>query len=245
MVARGLASSRSIAQRLIDRGAVTVDGQRVTKPSEKVSSEDPLTVDPNFRVWVSRAAEKLLAALDTFPIEVGDKRCLDVGASTGGFTEVLLDKGARSVVALDVGHGQLHDSLREDPRVMTMEGSNVRDLEVGAVGGPFDVVTVDLSFISLKLVAAKLAELTASSADAVMLIKPQFEVQKPDLGKGGILRDPERRSAAVRSVLRAMRDTGLAPQGLIQSPIEGSDGNVEFLLWCRRGAKPLDLEVPG
>jgi 23S rRNA (cytidine1920-2'-O)/16S rRNA (cytidine1409-2'-O)-methyltransferase len=167
-----------------------------------------------------------------------------VGSSTGGFSEVLLDRGASSVVALDVGNNQLHESLRSDPRVVVMEGTNIRHIDPGTVGAPFDLVVVDLSFISLRLVVAELASLVSADGDLLLLVKPQFEVQRRDLGKGGILRNEGKRSEVVSEVAEQLDLAGLAPQGLIQSPVEGGDGNTEFLLWCRVGARSQDLEVP-
>lgn len=221
-----------------------VGPQRAAKASQRVGSGDLIEVDPGIRVWVSRGSDKLLAALEGFHIEVAGRRCIDVGSSTGGFTEVLLDRGAASVVALDVGSGQLHSSLRGDPRVEVVEETNIRHADLRVLGAPFDLVVADLSFISLRLVAGRLAELIVPNGDVVVLVKPQFEVQKADLGKGGILRDEERRRHGVEGVIQAMQDVGLGPQGLIRSPVRGNDGNVEFLLWCRRDAPPHDLEVP-
>lgn len=206
--------------------------------------DDPVRVDPEAQAWVSRGALKLLGALDAFPVSVAGKSCIDIGSSTGGFTEVLLDRGAVSVLAVDVGSGQLHESLRSNSRVLVMEGTNIRHVEASAVGGPFELAVVDLAFISLRLVAEQLAGLVVEGGDALVLIKPQFEVQKADLGKGGILKDAEKRRSAVAAVVDAMRETHLRPQGLIRSPIEGGDGNAEFLLWCRSGAGTRDLEVP-
>jgi 23S rRNA (cytidine1920-2'-O)/16S rRNA (cytidine1409-2'-O)-methyltransferase len=191
--------------------------------------------------WVSRAAYKLVAALDAFGgpapdrpvITVAGKRCLDVGASTGGFTQVLLARGAREVVAVDVGHGQLAAQVAADDRVLERSGTNVRTLTPEQVGGPADLVVCDLSFISLRLVLDRLAALTGADGDLVALVKPQFEVGRQRLGKGGVVRAAGDRREAVLGVVRAARTAGLAPTGLRASPITGTTGNVEYLLWLR------------
>ena len=215
-------------------------GLIVTKPSHKVDSETTLALDSSRERWVSRGGEKLNAAFDAFDLDVGGKRCIDVGASTGGFTEVLLRRGAASVLALDVGRDQLHKSLRDDPRVISREGVNVR----GLTAGPFQILVADLSFISLSVVAHDLAALVTAGGDAVVLIKPQFELQRADLGKGGVVRDEAKRRTTVFGVVEALNGNGLAAKGIVQSPIEGGDGNIEFLLWCRKGATPIELEIP-
>jgi len=209
-----------------------------------VGSEAIISVIGGQRRWVSRGAEKLLAALDTFPIEIRDKRVLDVGASTGGFTEVALEAGASKVVAVDVGRGQLHERLSADPRVISFEKTNIRTVSAERLGGPFPVVVVDLSFISLRVVARSLATVATAGADLVVLIKPQFEVGRAGLGHGGIVRDPTIRARGVVTAVEALSAAGLGARGLIRSPIDGGDGNVEYLLWLRKGDKGLRMEVP-
>ena len=212
----------------------------VRKPSHRVDSETALALNSSRERWVSRGGDKLNAALGEFSVDVAGKTCIDVGASTGGFTEVLLRRGAASVLALDVGRDQLHKSLRDDPRVTMREGVNVR----GFTARPFQVLVADLSFISLRVVAEDLAELVTAGGDAVMLVKPQFELQRADLGKRGVVRDAAKRRTAVAGVVQALNSCGLASQAIMQSPIEGGDGNIEFLLWCRKGATPIELEIP-
>jgi 23S rRNA (cytidine1920-2'-O)/16S rRNA (cytidine1409-2'-O)-methyltransferase len=209
-----------------------------------VASETIIEVVGVGRHWVSRGAEKLLAALEAFPIDMRGKRVLDVGASTGGFTEVALEAGAVHVVAVDVGRGQLHDRLSNDPRVTSFEKTNVRDVSVREIGGPFPIVVVDLSFISLRVVARQLAVLAASGADLVVLVKPQFEVGRAGLGHGGIVRDPLLRARAVAGAVDGLVAAGLGARGMIRSPIDGGDGNAEYLLWLRKGEESLKVEVP-
>ena len=191
MVRRGLASSRAQAKRLIISQQVVIVGGTAIRPSSVVASQTVIEVIGGQRRWVSRGAEKLLAALDAFPVELQGKTVLDVGASTGGFTEVALEAGAAKVVALDVGRGQLHERLSADPRVVSLEKTNIREVSPKQVGGPFPVVVVDLSFISLRVVAGSLAAVAADDADLIVLIKPQFEVGRAGLGHGGIVRDPD------------------------------------------------------
>lgn len=209
-----------------------------------MTDQTVVSVDPDLARWVSRGAHKLMAALAEFPVEVAGRRCVDVGSSTGGFTQVLIEEGARSVVALDVGSDQLADSLRADSRVTVREGTNVRDVASSAIGGPFDLAVVDLSFLSVKLIAGTLAELIEEGGDVIVLVKPQFELQRRDLGKGGVVREASKRVEAVRGVVDRLHLAGLGTRGLIVSPIEGGDGNVEYLLWCVQGAEPLEVEIP-
>jgi 23S rRNA (cytidine1920-2'-O)/16S rRNA (cytidine1409-2'-O)-methyltransferase len=194
--------------------------------------------------WVSRGAFKLLAALEAFAVDLTDKTVLDIGASTGGFTEVALEAGARHVVALDVGRAQLHESLRRDPRVTSLERTNFRLVDTGRIGAPFPVVVADLSFISLCTVADKLAEAAGAESDLILLVKPQFEAGKEQVGRGGIVREQSVREDAVARVIECLNAAGLRARGLIRSPIEGRDGNVEYLLWLRKDVDSLPLEVP-
>jgi 23S rRNA (cytidine1920-2'-O)/16S rRNA (cytidine1409-2'-O)-methyltransferase len=214
------------------------------KPASLVGADTPIELVSAGRRWVSRGALKLIAALETFPVDPRGHSALDVGASTGGFTEVLLDRGADSVVALDVGRGQLHERLRADPRVTSLERTNFRLVDTGEVGGPFPLVVADLSFISLCAVAEKLAGAAEDSGDVIVLIKPQFEAGKGNVGRGGVVQDHEVREGAVKKVIECLGAAGLGARGLIRSPIEGGDGNVEYLLWLRKGEPGRPLEVP-
>jgi 23S rRNA (cytidine1920-2'-O)/16S rRNA (cytidine1409-2'-O)-methyltransferase len=229
---------------LIITQQVVIVGGTAARPSSMVAWETVVEVIGTQRRWVSRGAEKLLAALQAFPIEVRGKRVLDVGASTGGFTEVALEAGASQVVAVDVGRGQLHERLAADPRVVSFEKTNIRSVSAEQLGGPFPLIVVDLSFISLRVVAGQLATLAEQDSDLVVLIKPQFEVGRSGLGHGGIVRDPVIRARAVIDTVDTLVAAGLGAQGIIRSPIDGGDGNVEYLLWLRKGEESLKMEVP-
>ncbi|MDF8264198.1 TlyA family RNA methyltransferase [Luteipulveratus flavus] len=250
LVSRGLARSRAQAQEWISAGQVRIGDRTAHKASERVSDGQELVVDSDDGGWVGRAAHKLVGALEAFvPVAaaVPGARCVDVGASTGGFTQVLLRQGAGSVVALDVGHGQLVPQIADDPRVEEVSGTNVRDVSAASLGGAADVVVSDLSFISLTLVMAQLADLTAPTGHLVVLVKPQFEVGRQALGKGGVVRSGRLRADAVRDVVDAARSHDLAPHGLAPSPLVGGTGNQEYLLWLRHTTAgmmaPMDLET--
>jgi len=234
VVERGLAPSRARAQALILAGRVTVDGEVADKAGRPVAGGARVEVTGLDHPWVSRGGVKLAAALDAFAISPADRRCLDVGASTGGFTDVLLERGAAGVVAVDVGRGQLDWRLRTDPRVSVREGVNARYLAPDDVPGPFDVITVDVSFISLRLVLPALAPLLAPSGVLVALVKPQFEAGRGQIGKGGVVRDAEVREAAILGVITAAAELGLAARGRIASPLPGPAGNVEELVCFSR-----------
>jgi 23S rRNA (cytidine1920-2'-O)/16S rRNA (cytidine1409-2'-O)-methyltransferase len=245
LATRGLARSRSRAAQLIADGIVTVDGRPATKPSQRVSESQTIAVTESDS-YVSRAALKLLAALDAFPITVTGRLALDVGASTGGFTQVLLERGAARVVALDVGHDQLAPSIRHDERVLVIEGLNARELnpEVLATAGVSELPTLvvaDLSFISLELVLPALVATVGVTADFVVLVKPQFEVGRGGV-REGIVRDPALREDAVTGVLWAAWDLGLQTAGVISSPIAGTSGNREYLVWfsTEAGSNPTE-----
>ncbi|OBH78816.1 TlyA family RNA methyltransferase [Mycobacterium mantenii] len=234
LVRRGLARSRQQAAELIGAGKVSIDGMPARKPGTAVAVTAALTVaEDGERGWVSRGAHKLIGALDAFEVSVAGRRCLDAGASTGGFTEVLLDRGATEVVAVDVGYGQLAWSRRSDPRVVVVERTNVRDLTPEAIGGPVDLVVADLSFISLSTVLPALAGCAAPNADIVPMVKPQFEVGKGLVGAGGVVHDPGLRADAVLAVAGRAAELGWHTVGVAASPLPGPSGNVEYFLRLR------------
>jgi 23S rRNA (cytidine1920-2'-O)/16S rRNA (cytidine1409-2'-O)-methyltransferase len=241
LVRRGLARSREHAVALIAEGRVAIAGRSATKPATGVEAGTPVVVrtDPEQPSWVSRGAHKLLGALEAFPVAVEGRRALDAGASTGGFTEVLLSRGAAEVVAADVGYGELAWSLRTDERVRVLERTNVRSLTSEQIGGPVDLVVADLSFISLRLVLPALTACARPDADLLPMVKPQFEVGRERLGAGGVVRDPAHRAAAVLEVGLAAAELGWGAAGVVASPLPGPAGNVEFFLWLRRDAGPL------
>lgn len=234
LVRRHRFPTRSAARNAINAGYVAVDGIVVTKPALGVDGGTEIEISNEARDYVGRGAYKLAAALAEFDVDIRGRRALDVGASTGGFTQVLLEAGAASVVALDVGRDQLHPRLRTDPRVDMREGTNVRDVTVAELGGPFDVVTVDLSFISVRTVAPDLERLGGEDADWIVLAKPQFEVGREHLSKDGIVRDATRRGRAIVEIVGTFARLGLVTVGAMRSPIRGGSGNLEALLWVRR-----------
>jgi 23S rRNA (cytidine1920-2'-O)/16S rRNA (cytidine1409-2'-O)-methyltransferase len=243
LVRRGLARSREQAAELIAAGRVAVGGQAAAKAATQVGRDAAITIaDPaGGPDYASRGGRKLEGALAAFAdLAVAGRRCLDAGASTGGFTDVLLRAGAAQVVAVDVGYGQLAWSLRSDPRVTVLDRVNVRQLTPEQVAPPPGLVTADLSFISLTLVLPALAACAAPDADFVLLVKPQFEVGRDNVGAGGVVRDPGLRAAAVESVAAAAWEAGLGAAGIVASPLPGPSGNVEYFLWLCRAAPPLD-----
>jgi 23S rRNA (cytidine1920-2'-O)/16S rRNA (cytidine1409-2'-O)-methyltransferase len=248
LVRRGLARSREHASELIAAGRVSVNRAVASKPATGVTTDADLVVradddDPGF---ASRGGHKLAGALAAFEpsgLRVSGRRCLDAGASTGGFTDVLLRAGAREVVAVDVGYGQLVWGLRNDPRVHVHDRTNVRDLSTDLIGGPVDLVVGDLSFISLTLVIDALVGVTSDDGDLVLMVKPQFEVGKDRLGKGGVVRDPALRAEAVEDVLTAAGARGWGARGVVASPLPGPSGNVEFFVWLRRGPREVDPDA--
>ncbi|MGM1062981.1 TlyA family RNA methyltransferase [Saccharothrix sp. Mg75] len=244
LVRRGLARSREHASQLVAEGKVTVQGTVATKPATAVGLDTALLVrdndDPNY---ASRGAHKLVGALEAFPgVAVAGRRCLDAGASTGGFTDVLLRAGARQVVAADVGRGLLDWRLRTDDRVVVKDRTNVRALTPEDIGGPVELVVADLSFISLRLVLPALAGCLDEGGDLLPMVKPQFEVGKERLGSGGVVRDPGLRAEAVLDVVASAAGLGLRLHGVTASPLPGPSGNVEFFAWLRRG-DPLDEDT--
>ena len=232
LVARGLVESREKGQALVMAGKVSVDGQAQTKPGHAVAADARVEIAEGLK-YVGRGGLKLEAALEGFGIEVRGMVCLDAGASTGGFTDCLLQRGAAKVFAVDVGHGQLDWRLRQDPRVVVREGLNVRYLAASDLGELVDLVTGDLSFISLTLVAPALAAVLKPAGQMVLLVKPQFEAGKGEVGPGGIVRDPAQHEAACAKVSAALEALGFAC-ALLPSPILGAEGNREFLLHARQ-----------
>lgn len=234
LVRRGLARSRQQAAELIGAGRVSINGMPAAKPATAIAVSASLTVEGgDERTWVSRGAHKLIGALDAFEIDATGRRCLDAGASTGGFTEVLLDRGARQVVAADVGYGQLAWSLRNDPRVTVMERTNVRALTADAIGGAVDLVVADLSFISLATVLPALTACASAGADIVPMVKPQFEVGKDRVGPGGVVSDPQLRADAVLAVARRAAELNWPAVAVTASPLPGPSGNVEYFVRLR------------
>ncbi|HEX2774778.1 MAG TPA: TlyA family RNA methyltransferase [Micromonosporaceae bacterium] len=245
LVRRGLARSREQAAGLIEAGRVQVRGVTARKAAAMVDHADPVRVvgDDPAQAYVSRGGHKLAGALAAFlplGLVVSGRRCLDAGASTGGFTEVLLRNGAAEVVAVDVGYGQLAWSLRNDPRVRVFERTNVRTLTPDAIGGPVDLTVADLSFISLRLVLPALAACTRPDGDLALMVKPQFEVGRERVGSGGVVRDPRAHADAIAGVGSAAAELGLGVAGAVASPLPGPSGNVEYFVWLRRGAPALD-----
>jgi 23S rRNA (cytidine1920-2'-O)/16S rRNA (cytidine1409-2'-O)-methyltransferase len=225
---RGLAETRSKAQGMIMAGEVMVDGQKIDKPGSKVLLDAKIDLKTKKR-FVGRGGEKLEGALRAFPVITQAMRCADIGACTGGFTDCLLQHGATKVYAIDVGYGQLDYRLRSDPRVVTMERTNAR--YVDSLPEPIDLVVADVSFISLKLIIPKAQAWLTSTGQMVVLIKPQFEAGKDEVGKGGIIRDKEVHRAVLLAICQFIEQTELVVSGLTRSPIQGSDGNIEFLAW--------------
>lgn len=233
LVARGLFDTRSRARAAIEAGRVKADGRVVAKPSEQIAEEAEIEAEPAHR-WVGRGALKLDHALTLWPVAVEGRVVLDVGASTGGFTEVCLDRGAAKVFAVDVGFGQMHDRVAADPRVVNLERTDARDLTRDLIPEAAAVIVCDASFISLSKVLPAALDLAAPGADLVTLVKPQFEADGPGAGKKGVVKDPAAHAAAVERVREWLEAKGWAVQATTESPITGGDGNVEFLLWAKQ-----------
>lgn len=233
---RGLAPSRSRARDAILRGTVTVNGVAASKPNQQVGSGDTIAIADPASSYVSRAALKLIAGVDAGTVPVEGRVCLDVGSSTGGFTQVLLERGAARVYAVDVGHEQLHPTLRGDPRVISLEGINARELSADTIREPIDLLVSDVSFVSVtKVLAAPLA-LCDRAADAVILFKPQFEVGREHVGRGGIVTDGAETARAMAEVIAFVEAAGFQHRLSVPSPIAGGDGNRETVLVFRRAA---------
>lgn len=231
-VAQAASISRERAQALIMAGKVMVDGRPMTKAGSSVAADATLEIRDDTR-FASRGGEKLEKALDIFGWAVSGLKCLDVGASTGGFTDCLLQRGAASVTAVDVGYGQLAWSLQNDPRVRVIDRTNFRLADVERLGAPFDFITIDVSFISLAKLAAQLRAAIRDDGRIVALVKPQFEAGRDAVGRGGVVREPKDHEGAIRSVMDAFSSAGLIPEQLTFSPITGPAGNIEFLLGAR------------
>lgn len=237
LVQLGLAHSRARARQMIAEGAVRVDGQLLDKPARMLDASSQIEIDSQLSGWVSRGALKLLAGLDLFPqIDPAGKYCLDLGSSTGGFVQLLLKAGAKQVTAVDVGTGQLHPSLRADPRLLLLEQTDARDLTSHLICQPIELITADLSFISASKALGPALSLAAPACQLLLLVKPQFELGPADIGKGGIVRDPSARAQALAKISGWIGDQGWQLQGSHQSPVTGQDGNIEFLLLAQKPA---------
>jgi 23S rRNA (cytidine1920-2'-O)/16S rRNA (cytidine1409-2'-O)-methyltransferase len=245
LVRRGLAATPDEAREVVDAGRVAVAGITATKVATLVAGDVPVEVVGPVPAYVSRAGGKLAAALDRFQIDPRGRECLDAGASTGGFTDCLLQRHAAAVVAVDVGYGQLAWRLRSDPRVRVLERTNVRSLTREMLPFAPDLVVADLSFVSLRGVVGVLADVASDDAVHVVLVKPQFEARREDVGPGGVVRDPETWRRAIENVVDAAGAAGLAPRGVMASPLPGPAGNVEFslVLTARRPAADLDVDA--
>jgi len=233
LVDRGLAPSRERAQALILSGVVLVNGQPAGKAGGAIADDAEIALREADHPYVGRGGLKLAHALDTFGVTVDARLALDIGASTGGFTDVLLRRGATHVVAMDVGHGQIDWSLRTDPRVLVIEHMNARNLSLADLPGPVDVVTIDVSFISLAHIFPRVPPLLRPGADVIALVKPQFEAGRSEVGKKGVVRDPAVQARVVEEATARAAEVGLARAGMTESPITGDAGNREFLLHLR------------
>jgi 23S rRNA (cytidine1920-2'-O)/16S rRNA (cytidine1409-2'-O)-methyltransferase len=234
LVQRGFYAARSRARDAVLRGTVAVSGIAVTKPGQPVDPNSRIEVRDEARTYVSRAALKLIHALDRFEWSPAGRIALDIGASTGGFTQVLLERGARHVTAMDVGHGQLSAHLRDDPRVTSIEGLNARDLGAVHLEPQSQFITADVSFISLKLALPRALELAAPKARLIALIKPQFEVGRDGINSSGVVTDPALHECACNDIAQFLVDQGWTVAGIVPSPIEGADGNKEFLIAAQK-----------
>lgn len=244
VVTRGLAGSREEAQRLVLAGQVVVDDRRVDKPGTKVDDAGEVRLKGERARFVSRAGDKLERALESFGVQVAGRRALDCGLSTGGFTDCLLQRGVTHVIGVDVGYGQVAMKIRQDARVTLMERTNLRHLERARLAYAPDLVTLDVSFISLALVLPAVRALLADGGEVVALVKPQFEVGKGRVGKGGIVRDPELHREVIGQVASAARQAGFRVRGVIASPITGTDGNREFLMHLATCGEDVAFEIP-
>jgi 23S rRNA (cytidine1920-2'-O)/16S rRNA (cytidine1409-2'-O)-methyltransferase len=238
---RGLAASRQRARALIMSGKILVNRKLIDKPGVPVADQDEILLKGDDHPFISRGGLKLEAALRAFEVVVADKVCLDVGASTGGFTDCLLQHGARKVYAVDVGYGQLAWKLRQDPRVTVLERTNIRHLPFETVGEPVDLITIDVSFISLRIVVPAVLQFMNQDAAILALIKPQFEVGKGQVGKGGVVRDPTLHQQVLEELTAFFSRTPLSVAGVIDSPILGPKGNKEFFIFLQRLSSDQDI----
>ena len=243
LVRRGLVETPEKAYEAIELGRVTVSGRPALKAETLVAPSEPVALERPGRTYASRGGDKLAAALDRFGVDPSTRRCMDAGASTGGFTDVLLSRGAAQVIAIDVGYGQLAWQLRTDDRVIVMERSNVRDLRPEDLPFRPELVTADLSFISLAATVPNLVGLATDDAELILLVKPQFEARRHEVGSGGVVSDPAVWKAAIESVASALSDAGAGAVGAMASPLPGPSGNVEFFLHARAGGRPTDLKL--
>ena len=242
LVDRGLFASRERARAAVLAGEVRVSGEVVTKAGHQIDSDAPIELAEKQR-FVSRGGEKLLGALESFKLDVSGMHVVDVGASTGGFTDCVLQRGASSVAAVDVGYGQLAWSLRTDSRVTVFERLNIRAADPTVLGAPFDLVVTDVSFISLRIVLPHLLALLGEDGQLVALVKPQFEAGKGRVGKRGVVRDPAVHEDVLRATVDAAQEGGLVVRGLAYSPIKGPQGNIEFWMWAARTGEAKDVGV--
>lgn len=246
LVQRGLAESRQKAQELIRSGVVYVNSVVVNKPSSSVTESDKIEVLGEVLRYVGRGGLKLECAFNNFPLDVSNKVCLDIGASTGGFTDCLLQNGARKVYAVDVGHGQLHSSLQNREDVVSLEGINIKDLSADMLEDIPEFICSDVSFISLSVVIEKISALFESSFECVLLIKPQFEAGKQNIGKNGVVKDKKAHANVILKILECCQRNGITPLGVCKSSITGGEGNVEYLLHGKKGiyeAAPIDIKM--
>ena len=236
LVSRGIARSRQRAKEMIQAGSISVNGSSITKASAEVSPDDVIESSEE-ELYVGRGALKLEKAAAEFGLDFDGKTCIDIGASTGGFTDLMLSRGAAKVFAVDVGHGQLAEKLRSDPRVVNMEGTDIRTVSAEDLGGCADIITVDVSFISLKMILPKVYELLNENACAAVLIKPQFEAGRSGISKNGIVKDRKVHLRVLREIDEFARETGFVCEKYTYSPVKGGSGNIEYLVQlCRSGA---------
>lgn len=236
LVSRGIARSRQRAKEMIQAGSISVNGSSITKASAEVSPDDVIESSEE-ELYVGRGALKLEKAAAKFGLDFDGKTCIDIGASTGGFTDLMLSRGAAKVFAVDVGHGQLAEKLRSDPRVVNMEGTDIRTVSAEDLGGCADIITVDVSFISLKMILPKVYELLNENACAAVLIKPQFEAGRSGISKNGIVKDRKVHLRVLREIDEFARETGFVCEKYTYSPVKGGSGNIEYLVkLCRSGA---------
>lgn len=240
VVQKGLATGRDQAKAYILAGQITVNGQRVDKAGAMVAADAEVAFTGHANPYVSRGGLKLVKALETFHIDLSGRRVLDLGASTGGFTDCALQRGASHVVAVDVGYGQLAWSLRNDPRVTVLERTNARYLKLEAIGGPVDFISADLSFISLTKIIPVLPSLLSATGELVLLVKPQFEAGREQVGKKGVVKDPAVHAEVIVRVADCARENGLVPVNINYSPITGPEGNIEYLLHLSLAAAPVE-----